>query len=99
MKLTDLEPRWLDEHVFVFRCPHCRSILLSCKDAPMATRDQYRLFARELGEDWNRRVVGTKQDVAWRISSKDFESMSVTPSIDASASGHWHGHITDGEIR
>ena len=25
--------------------------------------------------------------------------LTVTPSIDASASGHWHGRITNGEIR
>jgi hypothetical protein len=44
-------------------------------------------------------VVPMKEDVAWNIGGRDFESMSITPSIDASASGHWHGHVTNGEIR
>lgn len=28
-----------------------------------------------------------------------FEDMTITPSIDASAARHWHGFITNGEIR
>jgi hypothetical protein len=43
--------------------------------------------------------VPCRDDMAWVISSQDFATMSVTPSLDASASGHWHGFITNGEIR
>lgn len=43
-------------------------------------------------------VVGCKADIAWNFSSFDFETMSVTPSLDASESGHWHGFITNGNI-
>jgi len=32
--------------------------------------------------------------MAWSIAE-----LTVTPSIDASASGHWHERITNGEIR
>ena len=28
-----------------------------------------------------------------------FETLTLTPSVDASAAGHWHGHVTDGEVR
>jgi hypothetical protein len=28
----------------------------------------------------------------------DFESLTLTPSVDASASGHWHGFITNGQV-
>ena len=35
----------------------------------------------------------------WTISGGEtFENLSLTPSVDASASGHWHGFITNGEI-
>lgn len=44
-------------------------------------------------------VVDCKPTCAWKRTSDDFGSMSVTPSIDASAAGHWHGYITAGEIR
>ncbi|MGH9524207.1 MAG: DUF6527 family protein [Terriglobales bacterium] len=40
----------------------------------------------------------TKDGFAWTIDSRDFASMTVQPSIDASASGHWHGHIKNGDI-
>ena len=29
----------------------------------------------------------------------NFATMTITPSIDASASGNWHGFIVNGEIR
>lgn len=43
-------------------------------------------------------VVGCNPERAWTRSGHDFATMSVTPSIDGSASGHWHGHITSGQI-
>lgn len=42
-------------------------------------------------------VVGCKY-LGWQRSSKLLETISITPSIDAGASGHWHGHIKKGEI-
>jgi hypothetical protein len=36
-------------------------------------------------------------DVIWQWFG-DFPDLTVSPSIDASKSGHWHGHITKGEI-
>jgi len=44
-------------------------------------------------------VVGCKKAIAWTRTGDDFSSMSITPSIDASESGHWHGFITNGEAR
>lgn len=97
MRLLELDPRWIHPHVFVFLCPHCRTMLLSCKDVVMSHHEQCELFARELGEhDWNQRIVPMEDRCAWKISSRDFASMSVTPSLDASRAGHWHGHITNG---
>ncbi len=40
-----------------------------------------------------------KEDCAWTAASNDFDVMTVAPSIDASASGHWHGNITNGQIQ
>jgi hypothetical protein len=109
MNLSELEPRWIHPNVFVFLCPHCKQELLSCKNVPMTTRTLFELFANTLGDDWNKRVMVMKADFAWTFSGPgpikdgyqvgvDFARLTVTPSIDASASGHWHGFITKGEI-
>jgi uncharacterized protein DUF6527 len=41
--------------------------------------------------------VPCRKGIAWNFAGSDFDTLSVTPSIDASASGHWHGFITNGE--
>lgn len=101
MKLIELDPRWFefnDQRAgFTFLCPHCRVTRLACKTIPIAVRDQCVIFAREFpgnGGD----VVPAKQDFAWTITGIDLHTLTVTPSIDASASGHWHGNITNGLI-
>lgn len=122
MKLTDLNPRWLEfkgEHVAImFLCPHCapngREQWLTCffrsagslpKDAEGCPGDR-ELFAaafREMGyadpENESSKVVSCNPASAWVRVGDDFGSMTITPSIDASASGHWHGFVTAGEIR
>jgi hypothetical protein len=44
--------------------------------------------------------IGTNKDgVLWQRTGDDFEDLTLTPSIDASNSGHWHGFITGGQIQ
>lgn len=100
MKLTDLEARWLSENMFAFRCPHCQNTWLTCKNVVMGNREQ-----RELATAANLDPTGpkygcvlTQEKVAWVWTTMDFHTMSVTPSIDASKSGHWHGYIKNGAI-
>jgi hypothetical protein len=103
MKLTDLEPRWLSPDVFTFRCPHCQKENLLCKRIPMSFKDQAKLVngclvrTAEDDEDWPIDFVPMKDSACWTMEG-DFSSMTVRPSIDASASGHWHGFITNGEV-
>jgi hypothetical protein len=104
MRLTDLNPRWLTPNVFVFECPcGCygtpRALWLSCKNIVLPSHDQFELFATTIGEDWNMTTVPMKAEFAWTFSGSDFSMLTVTPSIDASASGHWHGFITNGVVR
>lgn len=97
MRLVDLRPLWLHKNLFVFWCPHCHKSLLSCKNAVMSRREQCDMFALRFGYV---SIVPCKPEMAWTFASGTaFETMDVTPSLDASASGHWHGHITAGEIR
>lgn len=101
MKLTELEPRWIiNGQVFVFRCPHCRQTWLSCKNVVMSTHDQVELFQKAGLDPCGPRyaVVPMKAEVCWRLKGNDFASLTVEPSIDASSSGHWHGHINAGAI-
>ncbi|SRR5260370_31587532 len=106
MKLIELEPRWIHHNVFVFLCPHCRGILLVCKNVEMSEAEEYAILEKEFGEDWNTLIVPARASFAWSISGSVPPEpnmafpldLTVTPSIDASASGHWHGFITKGEI-
>jgi hypothetical protein len=107
MKLhEELEPRWIHPNLFVFLCPHCRQILLSCKNVQMSHKEQREIFEKEFGDDWPRIVVWSKPEQSWSISgtvpidtkAAFVTDLTVTPSIDASKAGHWHGHITKGEI-
>lgn len=97
MKLTALNPRWLTDHLFIFRCPHCRDEWLICKDVPMKASDQCELVLRDFPEAKGK-FVCAKDACSWKFSGRDFSTLTVFPSIDASKSGHWHGWIKGGEI-
>jgi hypothetical protein len=43
-------------------------------------------------------VVLCAPGTAWTFCGVDFETLTVTTSLDASASGHWHGFIAGGQI-
>lgn len=99
MRLVDLEPRWINENVFTFLCPCCRKITLTCKNVPMSRDEQWALLEKALGEYFNTFTVLTIDSFAWSFSTTDFSLLTVSPSIDAGPSGHWHGHIELGEIK
>lgn len=113
MNLIDLDPRWLEldgrKVGMIMRCPHCaaqdRKQWLSCFFEPMAVLNggewpnQYALFEKAIDKEDNiNEVVPCNKHSKWMRSSDDFASMSIMPSIDASAAGHWHGFIRNGEI-
>lgn len=93
MKLTDLDPGWFTTDSqrtgmgLTFRCP-CK---VDC--------EQY------LGV-WFQNPIDGGQPAApeilpaprWHRVGETFETLTLTPSIDVSSSGHWHGFIKDGQI-
>ena len=102
MQLVDLEPRWKEHDgnpraALILKCPCCQKMWLTCKTMPMATRDQFKLYEDE-GKASGGQVVTCRSDAVWNISGDDFASLTAVPSVDASASGHWHGFITNGQI-
>lgn len=74
----------------------------SCFEPPTPSHKEQRLaFDAMFGEDAFL-VQGCNPQHNWTIVGgiKDatFETMTVTPSLDGSAGGNWHGNITNGEI-
>jgi hypothetical protein len=102
MKLTDLEPRFFvvgqaggQPHGITFDCPHCvgnehgsRLAIALHMDGTNFDPDPQNPQQFETGE------------TIWTITGGDsFDNLSLSPSVDASESGHWHGHITNGEVQ
>lgn len=104
MRLTELDPVWIiqDGHRigFTFICPTDSRWRQSCFAVATPLHKQLELFQKLHGDP---SVQPCNQGIAWRIEggikAATFETMTVTPSIDGSAGGLWHGHITNGEIR
>jgi hypothetical protein len=98
VKLIDLEPAWLSPDVFIFRSPAGHGDLITRKKVPMPIKEQYELIYKQNPQYKGKAVVMTRAEMAWRFNGNDFATMTVTPSIDASASGNWHGFIRNGKI-
>lgn len=97
MSLTELDPRWVNSKIFAFLCPHCKNILLSCKNAPMTTKEQREVFELVFGDDWNDQIIMSRNETVWSFVGA-VESLTIDPSVDASPSGHWHGRIINGVV-
>jgi len=98
MKLTELEPAWLTPDVLVFRSPSGRGDLITAKRVAMPTSDQYALIYEKNPHLVGQTVVMTRPDQVWSFEGDSFENLTLHPSVDHSASGNWHGFITNGEI-
>lgn len=115
MKLTELDPQWMEHEgrrigfVFISPCQRTRSdgtkpptpYRLTCMFEPTPMGIQREVAERMFGDD-DYTIVPCNQSQGWGHTcepGREFETMTTTPSIDGSASGHWHGFITNGEIR
>lgn len=104
MKLTELNPHWITFSqncgvpVYIgmtFRCPHC----------PAGDRGETGYIAVYFDkpvdpEQWLPRCepLGKLAEFQWHRVGETFETLTLTPSINAGGVGHWHGWITNGEI-
>ena len=111
MRLVDLHPKWWAEPDRVgqgisFDCP------CGCAGKPNEARlsvafanpldggvaialGSPRLLWPVIGE--GTRVV-VPPGIHWTRSGETFESLTLSPSIHAGNSGHWHGHVVSGGI-
>ena len=101
MKLSELNPRWAADYDILvgpvvvhdedrkgmgitFDCPHCRTIRLGV------------FFSNPI--DGKPHTDDVDLSHLWHRSGTSFENLTLSPSIDASLSGHWHGFIINGDI-
>jgi hypothetical protein len=102
-KLTDLEPRWIEKDgqkvAIVFRCPCCdKNWWISCGFAHMKISEQMDLFIDQMKEE-DKEVIPFNQAGNWKIvGNYDFNTLTIQPSLNAEAAGHWHGFVKDGYL-
>lgn len=104
MRLIDLDPQWIMQDGrrigFTFVSPTNSSLRQSCFPVPPSMHEQMDLFDALHGE--HQMVQGCNPTHRWTIAggieNATFDRMTVTPSLDGSAGGLWHGYITNGEI-
>lgn len=97
MRLIELDPRWYrveddgDRLGITFDCPHCLG-------SGQRLGVSFHHLGRELMED---AVIHAKRpgEHVWSLNgAESFDVLTLSPSIDASEAGHWHGFITNGAI-
>lgn len=105
MRLTELDPHWIGlcpGHAWglSFVCPCC---------ARNGKEDRIAVFFDEaIGLQLLERVIGRAvinheamellSKHKWHREGETFDTLTLTPSVDASEHGHWHGFITNGAI-
>ncbi len=97
MGLLDFNPHWIGLNTIAkidfyfgvsFDCPHCREKRLAVKFWPPIDPDGLLETMTPISHD------GFHQ----RVSGDTFETLTIAPSIGFEGIGHWHGHITNGEV-
>lgn len=93
MRLSELNPRWF---VFenggprvglTFDCPHCRTQRLGVvfhRRGHEAIDDTY--------------IRAHSSENVWTLDGDALDNLTLSPSVDASAHGHWHGFVRRGEV-
>jgi Family of unknown function (DUF6527) len=95
MKLVELEPRYVALETggpcvgLSFDCPHCKVVRLAVL---------FHHAGREVMDDAYILAHSPGTNHIWSESGEDFTNITLSPSVDASESGHWHGFITNGEV-
>lgn len=103
MRLLDLDPIWLEHGGrrigFMFKSPTKPEYWQTCMFAPTERRVQREaIWALGMAEEHRGRVQMCNPGSCWDVRPQDFSTMTVTPSLDGSAGGLWHGFIQNGKI-
>lgn len=110
MQLADLDPRWLilgGKRVgFVFKSPtHLnKNRYQTCFFQKCTRRSQYDTFQDLIDAAYGMECVVQycSSNTAWKCEPHQdivtWDNISITPSLDGSRGGNWHGYITNGQI-
>jgi hypothetical protein len=114
MRLTDLDPRWLEKDGrkvgFVFQSPTLGKQMWMAVYCPYpgyhelwrAINAAFPEGSKDEGSPYCRSVQTMNRHQEWQIAggieNASFETMTLTPSLDGSPAGNWHGFITNGHI-
>ncbi len=100
-RLTNLNPRWVNisqwsnVHVgLTFDCP-CQA----CNGPSASPQRLGVMFLPPIDPDNVMQEVIWQPSIAWSRTGDGFDDLTLSPSIDCSASGHWHGFVTSGKIQ
>ena len=91
MRLSELDPSWFTCEPgrtgmgLTFDCPHCRTQKLGI------------WFANPV-DGGPPAAPGIEPLPRWQRTGETFDTLTLTPSVDVSKDGHWHGFITGGNI-
>lgn len=102
MRLAELKPKWVVPNGWVgserfacgvtFRCPHCPETGQRIGVAFWPPIDPDGLVEKYSFKNWH--------PLSWvRASGDTFDTLTLSPSLDISVAGHWHGHIVNGEVQ
>lgn len=96
MKFSKLDPRFFTEDGndgkvvgLTFLCPHCQQTRIG-----VHFHDAGHTLIGVREPDTLQLPAGTK---LWELTGTTFDDISLSPSVDASESGHWHGFVQHGE--
>lgn len=97
MKLTDLDAHWVSDagrrgQGVTFLCPCAKCLANPAQQTRLGVS-----FINPVDGGAPMSPVAAN-GYQWRRKGETLETLTVLPSIDVSAAGHWHGFITDGEI-
>ena len=110
MRLIDLNPRWFGlppaiRQGITFDCPHCRTTRLAVPfvnpidgSAPISLEPKILWPLLQPRPDAAPGQVTVPPGFHWTRTGDTFDVLTLSPSVDASKSGHWHGHIMSGGV-
>lgn len=100
MKLTELEPHWVGLHNW---CSDSIYRIGVSFNSPKTGKRLAVLFTPAIDPDRLAEKYGWPeahpQALKWKRTGETFETLTLTPSLDFSAGGDWHGFVTVGEVR
>lgn len=108
MRLIDLSPHWIGLNNWAtpdpfyigvsFLCPHCLALSLP-EHGPMRVRRLAVSFWPPIDPaNWMGRIMPIPHDkFHQRVSGETFETLTLEPSVGLDP--HWHGRITNGEMK